>query len=91
MDAALKAASWGKFQVLGSNHDGWPDVRSFVAAMFVSEANHLKAFEAFCSKRHLFEKTRRKDWTGFAVGYNGQGQTGYADDIAAAYHRAGGR
>lgn len=91
VDAALKAASWGKFQVLGENHDGWPDVRTFVPAMYVSEANHLKAFEAFCNKRHLFEKARRKDWLGFAVGYNGAGQTGYATDIANAYRGAGGR
>ena len=91
VEAALKAASWGKFQVLGGNHDGWPDVRSFVGAMFVSEVNHLKAFEAYCNKHHLFEKARRKDWVGFAVGYNGKKQTGYASDIAAAYHSAGGR
>lgn len=91
VEAALKAASWGKFQVLGENHDGWPEVRSFVAAMYVSEVNHLKAFEAYCNKRHLFEKARRKDWLGFAVGYNGKGQTGYANDIANAYRGAGGR
>lgn len=91
IDAALSAASWGKFQVLGSNHNGWPDVRSFVAAMFVSEVNHLKAFEAFCSDNGLTAKARRKDWLGFAVGYNGPKQKGYDTKMANAYKAAGGR
>lgn len=91
IDAALSAASWGKFQVLGENHNGWPDVRSFVAAMYVSEVNHLKAFEAFCIENGLLDKARRKDWLGFAVGYNGKKQKGYDQKMANAYKAAGGR
>lgn len=67
VDAALKAASWGKFQVLGSNHDGWPDVRSFVAAMFVSEATISRpskpsAASAICSKRRAARTGRASRW-----------------------------
>ena len=40
---------------------------------------------------HLFDKLRRKDWLGFAQGYNGPKQRGYDTRIAAAYKAAGGR
>lgn len=89
-EAALKAASWGKFQILGEYHDGWPDVRSFVAAMYVSESNHLKAFEAHCGAAGL-AALRRKDWLAFARRYNGPAQEGYDTAIEAAYAAAGGR
>ena len=90
IDAALQAASWGKFQVLGEYHDGWPEVRSFVAAMYVSEVNHLRAFEAHCGAA-LFDALRRKDWLAFAKGYNGEQQQGYDSLISTAYAQAGGR
>lgn len=89
-DAALGAASWGKFQVMGYNHSGWPDVRSFVAAMYVSEGNHLKAFESYCIDNGLMGAVRRKDWKTFAEGYNGPKQKGYDTRIANAYRRHGG-
>ena len=91
VEAALEAASWGKFQVLGQFHDGWADVRAFVAAMYVSEANHLRAFEAHCNAGGLFAFARRHDWLGFARGYNGRSQQGYDVRLAAAYRAAGGR
>lgn len=90
-DAALKAASWGKFQVLGRYHSGWADVRSLVAAMYVSEANHLRSFEAHCNASNLFGAVRTKDWLAFARGYNGPRQQGYDRRIAQAYAAAGGR
>lgn len=90
-DSALESASWGKFQVMGSNHNGWPDVRSFVAAMYVSEENHLRAFEAYCADNNLIGAIRRHDWTAFARGYNGPGQEGYDTRMAAAYRANGGR
>ena len=90
IDAALKATSWGKFQVLGSNHNGWNDVRTFVAAMFVSEGNHLRAFEAYCNDNHLMGFIRSHDWLSFARGYNGQSQEGYDTRIADAYRAVGG-
>ncbi len=89
--AALKSASWGKFQVLGEAHDGWPDVTSFVNAMYVSEANHLRAFEAHCNAGGLFGALRKKQWLVFAMGYNGPKQQGYEGKIAAAYEAAGGK
>ena len=85
VDAALMAASWGKFQVMGFNHNGWPDVRSFVPAMYVSETNHLKAFEAFCNDNRLMGFVRAKSWLSFALGYNGKQQQGYDVRIRNEY------
>jgi len=90
VNPALEAASWGKFQVLGQNHNGWPDARSFVAAMYQSEANHLRAFEAYCNANRLFDAVRRKDWSAFAAGYNGPRQQGYDTRIADTYRALGG-
>lgn len=89
IDAALKAASWGKFQVLGQYHDGWPDVRSFVAAMYESEVNHLRSFEAHCAGS-LMAALKRKDWLGFAA-YNGKDQARYGPLIKNAYNSLVGR
>ncbi len=47
--AALKSASWGLFQILGSNYQaaGFDSVDDFVAAMKESEGKQLKAFSNF--------------------------------------------
>jgi hypothetical protein len=71
--AALGAASWGRFQILGSNHAaaGTPSLEDFIAAMFRSEGGQLDAFVAFLQSTHLVEALRQHDWTKFARGYNG--------------------
>ena len=48
-NAAMKACSWGKFQILGSNFKvcGFSSVGAFVDAMKTSEGEHLKAFIKF--------------------------------------------
>jgi len=90
--AAIQAASWGKFQILGSNHNGWPDPVSFAQAMFVSERNHLKSFEAYCVKNGLIRHLRNKDWAQFALGYNGKNYRDFDYDtkIGRAYRQFGG-
>ncbi|MNS14835.1 hypothetical protein D3C72_464600 [compost metagenome] len=79
-NAALKAASWGKFQILGSNHlsAGYKDVNEFVSSLSVSEKNHLKAFVDFIkADNKLLKAIRAKDWLAFALVYNGPRQKGY--------------
>ncbi|WP_404835145.1 N-acetylmuramidase domain-containing protein [Aeromonas media] len=79
-NAALKAASWGKFQILGSNHlsAGYKDVNEFVNSLSVSEKNHLKAFVNFIkADNRLLKAIRAKDWLAFALVYNGPRQKGY--------------
>ena len=90
--AAIKACSWGKFQVLGSNHNGWPDPISFATAMFVSENNHLKSFEAYCVTNGLIVHLKDKNWAKFAAGYNGANYAEFSYDtkMAAAYTKYGG-
>lgn len=90
--AAIESCSWGKFQVMGFNHNGWPDALSFVRAMQESEANHLKAFEAYCQGANLIIHLKNKNWVGFAMGYNGKGYAKFSYDtkIEAAYKKYGG-
>lgn len=91
VDAALRSASWGAFQIMGFNHGhcGFPDVKSFVAAM-VSGANaHLFAFCEFVRDRGLDRHLRDRNWEAFARGYNGPGhaQNNYVGKISSAYER----
>jgi hypothetical protein len=90
-DAALKAASWGKFQILGSNHKacGHATVAEFVKAMTVSEREHLRAFAHFVAANPAMRQALRNlDWAGFAKRYNGPEYAQYKyDQKMAAAHR----
>lgn len=95
-DAALMSASWGRYQILGSNYAlaGFPTVRAFVDAMKESEERHLDAFVAFLKSARLVDAFRRistsaKDCEAFARGYNGTGFAthNYHGKIAAAFGR----
>lgn len=71
----MSAASWGLFQVLGSNYKaaGFPTVQEFVRAHVEGgERSHLEAALRFMAVNGLIEKLRRGDWRGFARGYNGR-------------------
>lgn len=74
-DAAMKSCSWGKFQILGSNHKvcGYNTVGAFVDAMKESEGKHLDAFVGFVIGNNLDGHLRNHDWKKFARGYNGPG------------------
>jgi hypothetical protein len=86
--AALQSASWGMFQVLGTNHAacGYPDVESFVAAMVEGERGHLDAFTKFCISNHLDDELRAlpPQFAAFARGYNGPGYATNAYDTKLA-------
>jgi hypothetical protein len=90
-EAALKSASYGKFQILGMNHAvcGFPTARAFVADMAISEARQLAAFENFVRGNNLVAPLQRLDWRAFARGYNGPAyeQTGYHTKMQQAYDR----
>ncbi|MEO7243435.1 MAG: N-acetylmuramidase domain-containing protein [Variovorax sp.] len=90
--AALKAPSWGMFQILGENHKacGFDDVKSYAHAMCASQTEHLKAFVAFVqSNSRMLQALRTRDWATFARNYNGPGYATYQYDkkIEAAYGR----
>lgn len=86
---AWESASWGMFQVMGSNHSGYSSVADFVTAMYQSEANQMKSFLAFCRDNGLVHALKTHNWAHFARGYNGSNYAAnhYDANIAAAYAR----
>lgn len=90
-DAALKSASWGKFQILGVNYKlaGFGTIQDFVNAMYKGEDEHLAAFVSFIKYTFLDDELRAKDWKGFARGYNGAlyWKNTYDKKLAAAYKK----
>jgi hypothetical protein len=89
-EAALKSASWGKFQIMGMNHAmvGFDSVQKFVNSMYESEGAQLQAFVRFVLTAGLAPALRRHDWAGFARGYNGAGFAANAYDTKLeAAHR----
>ena len=87
--AALCSASWGMFQVMGSNHAacGYIDIEGFVTAMVSGEPAHLGAFLLFVRAADLLPVLQRHDWATFARTYNGPGYAAqnYDGKLAQAY------
>lgn len=90
--AALASASWGKFQILGSN---WKDagaesLQAFINAMYRDEDAHLAAFVALIKSWGLAPTLRERQWATFAKRYNGPAyaENQYDTKLAAAYARA---
>lgn len=88
-EAALKSASWGKFQILGVNHKlaGFSTVQDFVKAHVKSEGEHLRAFVNFIRSKKLDDELRDLRWADFAAVYNGPAyrKNRYDEKMAAAY------
>lgn len=95
-DAALQSASWGAFQIMGFNHKaaGFPAVEAFVQAMVSGQSAQLDAFARFIKSNRLDDELIRRDWAGFARGYNGPdyAKNRYDIKLAAAFtlHNHGG-
>lgn len=87
--AAMKACSWGKYQLMGFNYDacGFGSVGEFVDAMKESEGRQLEAFTNFVIHNRLDKYLRTHNWAAFAKGYNGTGykQNQYDTKMASAY------
>ena len=77
--AALRSASWGRFQIMGDNYSycGFADVQAFVNAMYESEGSQLDAFVQYVLHRGLNDELRDQRWADFARLYNGPA---YADN-----------
>lgn len=90
-EAALKSASWGKFQILGNNYElsGYDSLQEFINDMYESDYKHLKAFAGFVKGRGLIKHLRNKDWAKFAEGYNGSSykKSGYHIKLQRAYEK----
>jgi hypothetical protein len=87
--AALESASWGAFQIMGYHAAslGSPDIEDFCRGMCNSEDDHLSAFVRFVKLNKLDDELCRRDWAGFARGYNGPAylKNRYDTKLAAAY------
>jgi hypothetical protein len=91
-NAALKSASWGRFQIMGANFldAGYTSVKRMVDAFARSEQSHLNAFVKFIIASPVLSKAiRDKDWTTFAKSYNGPGykKNDYDKKMKAEYER----
>jgi hypothetical protein len=90
--AALMAASWGMFQIMGFNHKlvGFPVLQDFVNAMYAGEGPQLDAFVGYVVNTNLDGALRTHRWADFARGYNGKNYAinKYDVRIAAAYQEA---
>jgi peptidoglycan hydrolase-like protein with peptidoglycan-binding domain len=88
-DAALRSTSWGLFQILGENcHDcGFGDAKDYVAAICESERAQLDAFVAFVKANRMDGALAERDWTTFALRYNGplEARNNYASRLQQAY------
>lgn len=88
-DTALESCSWGMGQVMGFHWQalGYPTLQAFVNAMYKDEAAQVDCMCRFIKVNGLIDELQRKDWTGFARGYNGAGfaKNQYDKKLAAAY------
>jgi hypothetical protein len=92
--AAIMSASWGRFQIMGSNHGlcGFRDAADMVNSFARGEREQLDGFVRFILARGLADELRDRRWTLFAMAYNGPRalENGYPDKLARAYAHFGG-
>jgi hypothetical protein len=71
--AALESASWGLGQIMGFNSAsaGFGSVEEMVAAMMRSEDDQILAMTNFLKSGKMHVALERRDWTAFALAYNG--------------------
>lgn len=88
-DAALCAASWGSFQIMGFHWKslGYSNIGDFVKKMETSEKEQLMAFGKFLEVNNLIRFLVSKNWASFACGYNGGGykMNKYDEKLYRAY------
>lgn len=90
-DAALKSASWGKFQVMGNNFSacGERTVKSFVTKMCRNEVGQIELLAGFIkANAALWNAVKEKNWHLIAYNYNGpnyRNDTAYDVKMREAY------
>ncbi|HVK52862.1 MAG TPA: N-acetylmuramidase domain-containing protein [Pseudoxanthomonas sp.] len=95
--AAMQAASWGTFQIMGFNYAlcGFDSVGRFVEAHSRDAESQAEAFANLIGRPRspLIGPLRDKDWAAFARLYNGPGfrENRYDTKMAEAYARFSGK
>jgi hypothetical protein len=91
LDAALRSVSWGLGQIMGNNYKlaGCSSVQEMVEQAMESEVNQLRHMANFIKAAGLLDEIQRKDWAGFAKGYNGPSyaQNQYDTKLEIAYNK----
>jgi hypothetical protein len=90
-DAALKACSWGLFQIMGFNHEmlGFATVAEMVEDARRGEPAQVAHGLRFIEAAGLKDMLRNHDWRAFARGYNGPAfeANAYHTKLEAAFRR----
>lgn len=90
-DAAIEGTFWGMFQIGGFNWKkcGAESLDDFERRMNLSESEQLEMFAQFIKNDGLVKYLKNKDWSGFALRYNGPGykKRNYHGRMAAAYNK----
>ncbi len=90
-ECAILSASWGMFQIMGFNFAecGYANVDAYVADMKSSETAQLDAFIHFVQNYRngaLLTALQNKNWSTFALDYNGSGNVAaYSSKMASNY------
>jgi hypothetical protein len=76
------SASYGKFQLMGFNHEacGYDNPWALAIAMAFDEPTQLKAFESFIRRNNLLQPLQNGQWVALARGYNGPAYAANAYD-----------
>lgn len=71
--AAIKSASWGMFQIMGNNYAlcGCTNIFTFYDLMCKDQFSQFMLGMEFLKQSKLVPYLVKKDWAGFARGYNG--------------------
>ena len=90
-EAALESASWGLFQIMGSNYAACKcrNVEEFVALNCESEDNQLELLINFLNTTGIIKYLNDRQWSEFARRYNGPGykQNKYDTKLRVAYNQ----
>lgn len=93
--AAIEGTFWGMFQIGGFNWKkcGCESMDEFVERMSRSERDQLELFAKFIENSGLTKYLKAKNWSAFALRYNGPSYAsrGYHTKMASAYRRHGGK
>jgi hypothetical protein len=91
LEAALRSVSWGLGQIMGNNYKlaGCSSAQELVEQAMESEVNQLRHMANFIKSAGLLDELQRKDWAGFAKGYNGPAyaQNRYDSKLEEAYNK----
>ena len=89
-EVALESASWGSFQILGKwwADLGYSSMQQFINSCY-TELGQLEIFIRFLLKNKLIPYLKAKDWSGFALRYNGKAykKFNYDTKLANAYKK----